>query len=134
MGLVENTAKRADRHLRLLRHNHRIDDIAGAPDGLDVPAPAAPLHESRSNEAGLISPKQSGLSRANFDLDCADHRRPRGLRWLEMEFEGFLEIGQSLFLGPALAGHIDLKAQGNVPVRFPPNSRRERTCHDSILL
>src|ERR1035441_5883917 len=50
----------------------------------------------------LISRKDWGLSRPNLDLDHANSRRPRCLRRFEVQFQRFLQIGKSLFLGFAL--------------------------------
>lgn len=74
-----------------------------------------------------------GLSRANSDLDCADHGRAGALRRIEVEFEGFFEVGQGLLFGRALAGHVDLETLRDVPVAFTPDGCGERTQHSPIF-
>ena len=68
----------------------------------------------------LTSRKGKGLSRANLDLDDANHRRARGLRRFEMKFERLLQIFQGLLFGLALAGDVDFKTLRYVPLAFAP--------------
>ena len=53
--------------------------------------------------------------------------------WFEVKLQRFLQVGQSLFFGLALAGDIDFEALGNVPIPFAPNCSGKRSLHDHIL-
>ena len=81
----------------------------------------------------LISRKGWGLSRPNLNLDYPDLGRPGCLRRFEVQFEGFLQVGKSLFLGLALAGDIEFQALGDVPLPLTPNGRSEWSLHDPIV-
>ncbi len=50
-----------------------------------------------------------------------------------MELERLTEIGESFFFRFALAGDIDFKALGNVPVSFAPNGCSKRSSHKFSL-
>ena len=50
-----------------------------------------------------------------------------------MEFQCFLQIGESFLFGLALAGHIDLQALGDVPLPLTPDCRREWSLHNLIV-
>ena len=50
-----------------------------------------------------------------------------------MQFEGFLQVGKSLFLGLALAGYIEFQALGDVPLPLTPNGRSEWSLPDPIV-
>ena len=45
------------------------------------------------------------------------------MRRFEVQFQRFLQVGESLFFGFALAGDIDFQALGDVPFPLAPNSR-----------
>jgi hypothetical protein len=81
----------------------------------------------------LISRRGWGLSRPNLDLDQADLRRPGCLRRFEVEFNRFLEIGKSLFLGLPLAGDIEFEALGDITRPLAPNANRKQSLHDLIF-
>jgi len=81
----------------------------------------------------LTSRKGWGLSRPNLDLDQADLRRPCCLRRFEVQFNRFLEIGKSLFLGVALAGDVEFEALGDIPPPLAPNGSRKWSLHDLIV-
>jgi hypothetical protein len=55
------------------------------------------------------------------------------LRWLEVKFKCFAQAGEGLFFRFALAGDINLKALGNVPVSFTPNASGKEALIASIL-
>jgi hypothetical protein len=74
-----------------------------------------------------------GLSRPNLGLDHTDIGRPRCPRWFEVQLQRFLQVGESLFFGLALAGDIDLQAQGDVPLPLTPNGRGEWSLRDLVL-
>lgn len=78
----------------------------------------------------LISRKGRGLSRPNLNLDGANLRWAGCLRWLEVEFQSFLEVGERLFFGFTLAGYVELQALRYIPVAFSPDGSGERTLHD----
>src|ERR1035441_3204409 len=61
----------------------------------------------------LTSRKRWGLRRPNLALDQTDPRRPCCLRRFEVQLNRFLEIGESLFLGVALAGDVQRKGPGH---------------------
>lgn len=48
------------------------------------------------------------LSRPHLYLNGSNLREVRSLRWREVKFQRFLEIGESLFFGLTLAGNVDL--------------------------
>jgi hypothetical protein len=50
-----------------------------------------------------------------------------------MKFKRFLEVGQGLLFGRALAGDIDLEALRYKPVALSPHGCRERSLHEPIL-
>lgn len=81
----------------------------------------------------FTSRKGSGLSRPNLNLDQPDLRWACRLRWLEVELQRFLEIGQRLGLAFALAGHVQFETLCDIPAAFPPNARLKRSLHGSIL-
>lgn len=81
----------------------------------------------------LISRKESGLSRPNFNLDGTKLWRPRGLRCLKMELQCLFRIGKSLFFAFPLAGDIELQALRDVPVAFAPYGSGERSFHNHIV-
>jgi hypothetical protein len=55
------------------------------------------------------------------------------LRWFEVKLQRFLQVGEGLFFGLALAGDVDLEALRNVPVPFAPNCSGKRSFHEHIL-
>jgi hypothetical protein len=71
----------------------------------------------------LTSRKGCGLSRPNLNLDRANLRCARGLRRLEVKFQCFLQVRQSLFFTLTLARNIHLEALRNIPLPFAPNGR-----------
>src|SRR5271169_4502334 len=79
------------------------------------------------------SRKGRGLSRPKLDLNDTDLWWPRRLRRFEVQFQRFLQVGKSLFLGFALAGDIELQALGDVPLPLAPNCRGEWSLHDFIV-
>jgi hypothetical protein len=81
----------------------------------------------------LISRNGCGLSRPNLDLNGTNFWELRGLRRLEVKFQGFLQIGESLFLGLTLAGDVDFEALRNIPISFAPDCRSKRSFHFHIL-
>src|SRR5664280_117624 len=81
----------------------------------------------------LTSRKGWGLSRPNLDLDQADLRRPCCLRRFEVQFNRFLEIVKSLFLGVALAGDVEFEALGDIPPPLAPNGSRKWSLHELIV-
>ena len=50
-----------------------------------------------------------------------------------MQFQRFLQVGESFLFGRTLTGDIDLEALGNVPITFAPNGSGKRSFHDHIL-
>lgn len=48
-----------------------------------------------------------------------------------MQFERLFQVQEGLLFRSALAGHIHLDALGDIPIRFPPDTRREGALHDS---
>ena len=58
---------------------------------------------------------------------------PRRLRRFEVQFQRFLQVGESFFLGLALAGDVEFQALGNVPLPLTPNGRSEWSLHDLIV-
>jgi hypothetical protein len=125
VGLTQDAAQGADRDLGLSWDNGGIDGLALSPDELDVATSLTGFDESRRLEPALDFAERRGLSRANFNLDCADLRRPGGLRRFEMQLQRFLQIRKRFFLGLSLAGDVDIKTLGNVPFAFSPDPRRE---------
>src|ERR1035437_788968 len=81
----------------------------------------------------LTSRKGWGLSRPNLDLDQADLRRPRCLRRFEVQFNRFLEVGKSVFLGIALACDVEFEALGDIPLPLAPNGSRKWSLHHLIV-
>jgi len=79
------------------------------------------------------SQKGRGLSRPNLNLDHANGRRPGCARRLKVQFQGFLQVGESFFFGLALAGDIDLEALRDVPVSLAPYCRCEWSLYNIIL-
>ena len=55
------------------------------------------------------------------------------MRRFEVQFNRFLEVGKSLFLGFALAGDVEFEALGDIPLPFAPNGSRKRSLHDLIV-
>ena len=55
------------------------------------------------------------------------------MRRFEVQLNRFLEIGESLFLGVALAGDVELKALGDIPPPLAPNGSRKWSLHDLIV-
>ena len=55
------------------------------------------------------------------------------MRWFEVQFQRFLQVGKSLFLGLALAGDVEFQALGDIPLPLTPNGRSERSLHDLIV-
>ena len=55
------------------------------------------------------------------------------MRRFEVQFNRFLEVGKSLFLGLALAGDIDLQAQGDIPTPLASNGSGKRSLHASLF-
>jgi hypothetical protein len=81
----------------------------------------------------LTSRKGCGLSRPNLNLDRANLWGTRGARRLEVQFQCFLQVGESLFFAFTLAGDIDFEALRNIPLSFSPDGRSERSLHYSYL-
>ena len=86
-----------------------------------------------SDFLGTMAVSTASLSRRNLNLDRANHRRTRGLRRFEVQFQRFLQVGESLSFGFALASDIDFQALGDVPLPLAPNGRGEWSLHDHIL-
>ena len=42
---------------------------------------------------------------------------------LEMEFQRFLQVGESLFFGFTLASNVEFEALRDIPLSFAPNGR-----------
>ena len=59
--------------------------------------------------------------------------RTGGARGLEVKFQGFLKVRESLLLGRALAGDIDFEALGHEPISFSPNGSGEGSLHSMII-
>ena len=55
------------------------------------------------------------------------------MRWFEVKFLRFLQVGESLFFSPALTGDVDLEALRNAPVPFAPNRSGKWSLHGDIL-
>jgi len=55
------------------------------------------------------------------------------MRRLEMQFESFLEIGERLLFGHALACDVHFEALGHVPIALAPDGRREGSLHELII-
>jgi hypothetical protein len=51
------------------------------------------------------------------------------MRRLEVDIEGFAQVGESFFFGLALAGNVDFQALGDVPISFTPDGRGEGALH-----
>lgn len=52
---------------------------------------------------------------------------------LEVEFEGFLQVDESLFFGLALTGNIEFEALGDVPGSLAPNGCGKWPFHGVIV-
>ena len=52
---------------------------------------------------------------------------------LEMKIEGFLQVLQRFFFGPALACYVDIETLGDKPLPLTPDGSGERTFHIRIL-
>jgi len=50
-----------------------------------------------------------------------------------VQFNRFLEVGESLVLGLALAGDVEFEALGDIPLPFAPNSGRKWPFHVLIV-
>lgn len=81
----------------------------------------------------LTSRNGSGLIRPNLDLNRPNAGRPHSLRWLEVQFQGLFQVGESFFFGFTLAGHVNLEALRDVPVAFAPYRCNKWPFHGSIL-
>jgi len=94
-----------------------------------------PGHDNKPADSRrrLISRKASGLSRPNLYLDLEYSRGMAGNRRLEVQFQRLTQIVESLFLGPSLAGNIDVQALGNEPVSLAPDGSGKRSLHETIL-
>jgi hypothetical protein len=55
------------------------------------------------------------------------------VRRLEVQLQGFFEIGKGFFFALTLACDIYFEALGHVPIPFAPDGRGERSLHDHIL-
>ena len=55
------------------------------------------------------------------------------MRWLEMQFQSFLQVRESFLFGFSLACDIELEALGNIQVSFLPDGRREWALHELIV-
>lgn len=55
------------------------------------------------------------------------------MRRFEVQFNRFLEVGKSLFLGLPLAGDIEFEALGDIPLALTPNGSRKWSLHDLIV-
>ena len=63
----------------------------------------------------------------------SDFRQSRRLRRLEVQFQRFLEIGESFGLALALTSQIEFQPLGDVPLSLSPNGRREWSLQDCIV-
>ena len=55
------------------------------------------------------------------------------MRWFEVEFQRFPQVGEGLFLGFTLAGDVEFQALGDVPRPLAPDRCGEWSLHDSIV-
>ena len=55
------------------------------------------------------------------------------MRWFEVKFQRFLQVGESPFFSPALTGDVDLEALRNAPVPFAPNRSGKWLLHGDVL-
>ena len=51
----------------------------------------------------------------------------------EVQFNRFLEVGQSLVLGLALAGDVEFEALRDIPLPLAPNGSGKRSLHGLIV-
>jgi len=134
VGLTQDAAQRSEGNLALSRDDGGDDSFADSPRKLNMATLLACLDESSRVKASFDFPeRQVGLSCANLDLDGAKLGRTGRLRWFEVQFQRFLQVGASFFFGRTLTGDIDLEALGNIPVTFAPNGSGKRSLHDHIL-
>ncbi len=54
-------------------------------------------------------------------------------RGTNVETDGLPEVGKGLLHGPALAGHVEFGAQGDIPASLPLHDRRKTVAHDSSI-
>lgn len=73
------------------------------------------------------------LRRTEFDLELLHMRHRCRLRFLEVEFEGFPEVGERSCLGFALAGDIHFETLGDVPLSLADDASREHSLHARVL-
>ena len=55
------------------------------------------------------------------------------MRRFEVQFNRFLEIDKSLFLGVALAGDVKFETLGDIPPPLAPDGSRKWSLHDLIV-
>ncbi len=133
MGLAENAAQGSYGNLVFLWRDGGIDGLSRASRKLDVAALLPDFDEAAASSRRLTSRKGWGLSRPNLGLDHADLGWTGCLGRFEVQFERFLEVGKSLFLGLALAGNVDFQALGDVPLPLTPNGGSEWSLHEPIV-
>ena len=55
------------------------------------------------------------------------------MRRFKVQFDRFLEVGEGLLLGTALAGDVEFEALGDVPLSLTPNGSRKWSLHSLIV-
>ena len=55
------------------------------------------------------------------------------MRRFEVQFQGFFQVGKSLFFGLALTGEVEFQTLGDVPLSFTPNGGGEWSLHRLIV-
>ncbi len=55
------------------------------------------------------------------------------MRRLEMEFQRFLQVGESFLFALTLAGYIYFEALRNIPFPLAPDGSGELSLHENIL-
>ena len=55
------------------------------------------------------------------------------MRWFEVWFQRFLQVGDSFFFGLALAGDIDFEALRDIPIPLAPDGSSKRSLQGDIL-
>jgi hypothetical protein len=81
----------------------------------------------------FTSRNDSGLSRANLDLDRLNLWRSGRLWSFKVKFEGFFQVREGFFFASALTGDIHFEALGDEPVCFAPSGGGKWFFHVSIL-
>ena len=133
MGLAQNAAQCSHRNFVVFRNDRGVDRIFGASNKLHVTPLLGSLYEACRLKPTLNLAEGLRLKPPNLDLDLPNIGWSGGTGSLEVEFKGFLQVLQSLFLTMSLTSYVNFEALGNIPVPLTPNRSSERTFHIRIL-